>query len=253
MKSLTSRRGKIQGCAEAVPCRWVGRGATAPLLKLLRGNKAWAQQICLLLVRVVCLLVSVCVLRGCAAELLHMISSHPFKLVFQTNIFSTFEITGKLHSRWHTWPLRWPVVLRCSCHVPGRCVSIDLVCISSPSRLVLHLCQIQRRQGTAIRIVSVSIDILWVPRLVNFARCSIEWHHGVLHLVNSQILLLPLQFILAICIWKIQKHKPTVKVLVWVMIPLRERRLATSSSLFCVFAIVFWVWILLFMQNYSCF
>jgi len=51
----------------------------------------------LLLERVFCLLVSVCVMRGCPAELIYMVSCHP--LPYQTNTLSVYANTLNLYRK----------------------------------------------------------------------------------------------------------------------------------------------------------
>lgn len=64
-----------------------------------------------------CLLVSVCVLRGCPAELIYVVSCHPFKMAFQTAILSTHENTLKLRRKMARIAARCgltgPVVFHC--------------------------------------------------------------------------------------------------------------------------------------------
>lgn len=49
--------------------------------------------------KIFCLLVSVCVLKGCPAELISMILCHPFKLVFQTGVLGVHENRWKSHRK----------------------------------------------------------------------------------------------------------------------------------------------------------
>lgn len=58
-------------------------------LKLDRGRSLFS------LARILCLLVNVCVVRGCPAGLTSVLSCRPFKLAFQTNILSMSENTLK--------------------------------------------------------------------------------------------------------------------------------------------------------------